>query len=176
MRSSQPPPVLEYNKPTPKPVVQVRHPPLATILLLLNTLLGAAMLLAIFHPDRLGVATWVIVLAGAMLIYVTLGCLSADCPRFVRAVVLGTLACVLSASAFYLTFDAARQLEAQILRGKTGTVVVYIKSDRGGQLATLRLARNVCAVASVTGAGVVVYSLLCTWRASGRAIHSAILG
>jgi hypothetical protein len=50
MPSPQPPRVLNYNQPAPKRVLQVRHPPLATILLLLNTLLGAAMLLAFFFP------------------------------------------------------------------------------------------------------------------------------
>jgi hypothetical protein len=153
MASPQPPPVLNYNQPAPKRVLQVRHPPLATILLLLNTLLGAAMLLAVVFPDRLERATWIIIPTGALLIYVTLGCLSADRPHFIRAAVLASLACALAATATFLTYTAQQRVEAQILRGKSGLVTVYVESKLGGQWATLGLAWKICGVATFTGGG-----------------------
>ena len=124
-----------------------------TLLILAGTLLGAAMILAILFVDRIGGATWLMVLGGALMIYTGMGCLSRDVPRFKLALVLTLLAGAMAAVAMIVTFRAARELEQQIIRASAprfpgGVIEVPIESEKGGRLATLRIAWPLCAAAT----------------------------
>ena len=162
-----PPTPLDYQAAAvARPVSVVRFGRAATLLLLANTLLGGAMLLAVFFVDRLGAATWAMVAAGALLIYVTLGCMSAERPRFGRAVALGAVAAVLAGVALARNVAAADALAAEITRGKTGVVTVYFETDQGALLATLLLAWKLSAAAVIAAGALVLFAAFCLWRAT----------
>ena len=153
------PPTLEYRHQPPTPVSAVRFGRAATLLLTANTLLGAAMILSVLYADRLGYATWLMVAAGALMVYTSMGCLSRDVPRFQLALGVATTSFVMLAMATIMNLMRARQLESQILsRFAPGSVVeLRLGSGRGGELATLWLAWKLCAVATVLESALVAY-------------------
>jgi hypothetical protein len=157
---AQTPPTLDYRQPVPTPASSVRFGRKMTLLLTANTLLGGAMVLSIVYADRLGHATWLMIAAGALMIYTTMGCLTRDVPRFQLALALATVTLVLAAVTTVMNYTAAAQLEALILSRFTtpGSVVrLRLDSGRGGDLATLWLAWKVCAVAALMNLALVAY-------------------
>jgi hypothetical protein len=153
------PPTLDYRHQPPTPVSAVRFGRGATVLLTANTLLGGAMMLSVLYADRLGHATWLMVAAGACMVYTSMGCLSRDVPRFQLALGLATASLVMMAIATILNFMHAQQLEAQILSRATPGSVVYVdvRSGKGGELSTLWLAWKLCAVAALINLALVAY-------------------
>ena len=147
------PPTLNYRQPHPLPVSELRFGRASTLLILANTLLGAAMVLSIFFIDRLGLAGWLMIASGSLLIYITMGTLTIDTPKFKRAAVLATLAFPLAAASLVLNWNAARDLERLILSNATGSyVIVYFETGTGKQLTTLLLAWKICAAATLASA------------------------
>jgi len=162
MVSPPAPPPLDYQPPhAPAKVLEERYGCAPSILLLTNALLGGAMALAVLFVDRVGAAAWLMLGSGVLTIFVVLGRLSGDWPRFGQAVVLALIACAAAGSALALTLAAAENLEAEIVGNRTGPVVVYLETDRGALLATLRLAWQLSAAAVTATFLLAVYA---GWR------------
>ena len=157
--SSPPPPVLEYRKPEPQPVSAVRFPGFVTVLLLIDTLLGAAMVLSIFFIDRLRGAGVLMVVAGGLLLFAIFGCLSRERPRFGRALVLAIVAAVTSGVSNALASVAAKEVEAALARGKVGPVQVFVLLDsvEGGKLESLRQAGSITSATAMGSLALAVY-------------------
>jgi hypothetical protein len=117
------------------------------------------MILSIFSADRLGLATWLMVFAGAAMIFVSMGCLTRDVPRFGLALAWTVFALAGAVTATLVTFIAAQELEAEVVRRAKPSAIVFIyaESAKGGELATLWLAWKVCLAASLTNLALVVY-------------------
>jgi len=150
------PPTIDYRQPDPIRVSDTRFGPAATLLLLANTLLGGAMVLAIFYVDRLGIAGWLMLVCGTLMIYIVMGCLTRDVPRIKRALVLAIPAFLLAGGSLCLNWVTTDKLEKQILSRGTGSVViVYFETDQGGELTTLLLACKISTAAALASLGLV---------------------
>ena len=134
----------------------------ATLLLTANTLLGGAMVLSVLYVDRLGHATWLMIAAGVLMVYTSMGCLSRDVPRFQLALGLATTCFVMMVIATIVNFMHARLVEAQILSGFAPGSVVEVPADsqKGKELGTLWLAWKLCAVATLTNLALVAYLMV----------------
>lgn len=158
-RAPDVPPTIEYRQPA-VPVSERRFGRGSTLLILANTLLGAAMVLSIFFIDRLRLGGWLMIASGALLIYITMGTLTIDIPKFKRAAILTTLAFALAGASLVLNWNAARDLERLIVRNAAGSyVIVYFETDTGRLLTSLLLAWKISAAASLASGGLLVLSI-----------------
>ena len=146
------PALLEYQRPAALPVLEKRFGRLATSLLTVNTVLGGAMVLAVFYADRLGLAAWMMLGCGILLIYAVSG-LCANTRRFKRAMLAAVPAFVLAAGSLLLNWLNLSELEDKMARhgaAISGPVIVQLESGIGARYATLLLAWKVCAAATIT--------------------------
>lgn len=151
---------LQYAQPALHSVSDARFPAWISVIMGLAVLASGAMLLAVFHVDRLGWVTWVMVGSGALGIYAVMGCLSRDIPAFGRALMVLILALLLAATSVVMNWRHADTLEAEIVAGRTGTVIVYIETEKGGRWATLLLAWRTAAMTAALQLAVSIYVLV----------------
>jgi hypothetical protein len=175
METSPQPPVLDYDRAArTRAASAVRFGGMASLLLLVNTLVGAAIVFALLFVDHLGITACLIAVAGVLLVFTVLGRLSVERPRFGQALALSALSCALAATSLALNDARAQQLEADIVGTKVGVVVVYVETDRGARLATLHLARDACVVATSASLALTCYVGFCVFRvARARRVAAA---